>query len=403
MFGCGPATKRTSKSSLRRSTRINGGGTTVALPPLSPLKKKKKQRDKKTKSSKKETKKRKDTTPPPPAVSPDPVRCSLCMEWFQALEEEIYAGSVWTCATCRSIPAVIMEVQQDLKAALQTNHDLVQSLAAKMVENDELRKENVELRAHLNKSTTKTVDSGNHLVISDTLPDNVTSVNIKTEIVTEQDLTLAECKMKLTNVAKNNYKKVTIAVGRSDCLGNATLKEITNNLKQVVHQAKALSQHGEVQVSSVLPCMHSADSQVRVEQVNSVIADLCKDSNVGFVNNDPCFRLADGEVNDGFFEADGVNLNTAGCNKLIKTLNLVNQVQVQAKSWAQAAQRNKPKRAPQVASKTSKTHQAPLQQKAPCFNCGEPHHTSNLCHYKFRLTCHKCGKLGHKSSRCGNH
>ena len=34
-----PATKRTSKGSLRRSTRINGEGLTVALPPLSPLKK----------------------------------------------------------------------------------------------------------------------------------------------------------------------------------------------------------------------------------------------------------------------------------------------------------------------------------------------------------------------------
>ena len=139
-----------------------------------------------------------------------------------------------------------------------------------------------------------------------------------------------------------------------------------------------------------------------------MIADLCKDSNVSFINNDPCFRLADGDVNDGFFEADGVNLNTAGCNKLIKTLNLVDQVQLQAKSWTQAAQRNEPKRAPQVASKASKAQQAAPQQaapqqKAPCFNCGEPHHTSNLCHYKFRLTCHKCGKKGHKSSFCKVH
>ena len=314
-------------------------------------------------------------------------------EWFQALEEEIYAGSVWTCASCRSIPAVIMEVQQDLKAALQTNHDLVQSLAAKLVENDELRKENTELRVLLNKSNNKTDDdNGNHLVISDTMPDNVIPKNKKTEIISQHDMTLTECKMKVTNLAKTNYKKVTVAIGRSECMGNVPVKEITKNLKQLVHQAKAITPQGEVHVSSVLPCMHSAEAQVRVEQVNSMIADICRDTNASYINSDPSFRLADGDVNEGFLESDGVNLNTAGCNKLIKTLNLQDDVQLQAKSWAQATQK-----------KAKKVNQAAPKQKAPCFNCGEPHHTSNLCRYKHRLTCHKCGIQGHKSSLCKTH
>ena len=63
------------------------------------VQKEKKDKDKKKITSKKE---KISVTPKTPNMKPDPIQCCICMEWHTAPDEEVYAGAIWTCQTCRT-------------------------------------------------------------------------------------------------------------------------------------------------------------------------------------------------------------------------------------------------------------------------------------------------------------
>ena len=193
-------------------------------------------------------------------------------------------------------------------------------------------------------------------------------------------------------------------IGATDCAQDASLDEMEHNLKKAILQAKALTAAGEVAVSSILPRLTDDHIQDRIDEMNSCIESLCTAQNVTFIENGPSFRLGNGEVNEGFLDEDGVHLNKAGTNKLIKNLHLEGHISYKAwnamstkqviKSLKKEPAQKKPQTKPQQDTKV-------VTKRAPCYNCGVPNHTSNVCVYKTRITCHKCGRLGHKSTRCG--
>ena len=101
-----------SKSKVRRSRRLRGVEVEERI---RPKKSTRQQKDTKGKNkSTKVSKQKKKSASQPVTHSPpsDPVRCSLCMEWFHAPEEELFGGAVWTCKTCRTIPSVIINLQK---------------------------------------------------------------------------------------------------------------------------------------------------------------------------------------------------------------------------------------------------------------------------------------------------
>jgi hypothetical protein len=141
------------------------------------------------------------------------------------------------------------------------------------------------------------------------------------------------------------------------------------------------------------------DVQTRVEQFNSALEAVCKNTNSVFIENDPSFRLGDGDINAGFLQDDGHSLNTPGKDKLLKNLRLHGLVSTsKVHPWQTTTRERLWKTQPSQAARSAPSTQ---QKKAPCWNCGEPNHTSNICKFRKRLTCHKCGKLGHKAPRCG--
>jgi regulator of replication initiation timing len=336
----------------------------------------------------------KEPSPSPLPPNPDPVRCCLCMEWFHAPEEEIYGGSVWTCKTCRSLPVMVSDIKDKLAAAFQTNADLVKHLASRIADNEELRKENHELRQLLNRPKPQE-GKGRHLLITDSTLENIKAVDADAlEIVHEPAVTFKDCQQLLSKKSKHSYDKVTLVVGRTDCSGSSTIEHLSNNLTVAIQQAKALSPSGSVEVSSILPQADNTAKQQRLEQMNSSIENICTNLDTVFINNDPSFRLGDGEINEGFLQDDGFAPNKAGKNKLLKNLNLLKQVSISTQqAWKPVTQTKTRPLIKQVAP----------NKKAPCWNCGEHNHTSNICRYKRRLSCHTCGKQGHKSSLCSNH
>ena len=187
---------------------------------------------------------------------------------------------------------------------------------------------------------------------------------------------------------------MTIVVGTNDCAGNDSIDNLSRKMKQVFKQAKALSPDGTVEFSSILPQTADDATQAKIEQLKSAAEQCCKDNNVTFIENDPGFRLGDGEINEGFFDDDGLKPNIAGCKKLLKQLKL--------QDIATLASPEPPRRWNRVTHK-KQAKKPKGQQRAPCWNCGEANHTSNICRHGTRLNCNKCGKQGHKSHLCPNH
>jgi hypothetical protein len=322
-------------------------------------------------------------------------RCCLCMGWFHAPDEEIFGGTVWTCQTCRTIPSTILDIQKQLSAAMQTNMDLVSNLTGRIAEIDMLHKENNELRQTLNTRDTSSKGNNKHLLIGDETISGFSSLEkSQLEIIHKTMATTKDIQQAITNKSKTSkYEKVTVVVGSKDCEEDLPIQDLTRNITQLVHQAKAITSTGDVRVSSILPRTDDTSVQERVEQFNCAVEDICKTNHIQYIDNDLTFRLGNGDINDGFLECDGNNLNKAGQSKLVKNLGLQGAVQITCtESWEQT-QSTKHRRKQVVQPKS----------RAPCYNCGEPNHTSNICKFRKRITCHKCGKQGHKSTKCGQH
>ena len=72
------------------------------------------------------------------------------MGWFDAPDEELFGASIWTCQTCRLLPATVTAIEKQLSSAQKNISDLVAVLAIQISNNEELRKENNELRKLVN-------------------------------------------------------------------------------------------------------------------------------------------------------------------------------------------------------------------------------------------------------------
>ncbi len=149
-----------------------------------------------------------------------------------------------------------------------------------------------------------------------------------------------------------------------------------------------MATNGQVYVSSITLWTDDPVIQSRVEALNQAISETCQATGCTLIDNDPSFKLADGDINSGFLQADGASLNQAGMEKLIKNLHLQGLVKVGGikNGWNKASYVNE------------KTHMTTSTGRAPCWNCGDPSHTSNICRQRRRLTCYKCREVGHKST-----
>ena len=95
-----------------------------------------------------------------------------------------------------------------------------------------------------------------------------------------------------------------------------------SELAKSIHQAKALTEAGQVRVSLTLQLLHNAKTHARIHDINSAAESICIENKVIFIENDPSFTLSDGEVNEGFLAEDGMHLNNAGQNRLIWNLQV---------------------------------------------------------------------------------
>lgn len=275
----------------------------------------------------------------------------------------------------------------------------MQQLACKIAQNDQLIKENEQLRQLATKSKTNARPHGKHLIIADNAFNGLASANDNLDIVQAPDMTYENAAQVLTDKAKLPFNKITIVVGSNDCKKDTPIDKLTSQLSKIALQAKSIT--SDIQISSILPNLINKTAQEKATHVNSFADSLCTQHNISYVSNNSSFLLGDGGVNEGFLQSDGEHLNEAGSNRLARNLNIRDQVTLQTNPW-KVNQKAGPSKANQTRPAQVKGSVRNVgKQQAPCFNCGEWNHTSNICVYKKRITCHRCHLQGHKANSCG--
>jgi hypothetical protein len=110
---------------------------------------------------------------------------------------------------------------------------------------------------------------------------------------------------KLTERSRQVFTSITMVVGGNDCSPDSSIDELSKKLKKGIQLAKALVKTGDIRVSSVLPRLDNTKAQARIEEFNSALVQICKETKAGFIDN-LSFRLGNAEINDGFLSGDGM-------------------------------------------------------------------------------------------------
>lgn len=364
------------------------------------------------------------------------LRCGLCMTWHKTTETE---PGAWVCQSCRQLPAAVATISQQLtglNATIAANQvtlvDLVKQLAAKTSQCEELVAENNELKRRLtsrreepaavqtSRSPRRPVLLLGSSIIRDAgkcgLPSDVDVISLSGAKIQEVHNHLNELTTK--------YDQVVLAVGGNDCSRkSANVQDIASDYKQLLKGARSVG--SQVKVASILP-RTTEDGKVweTIQTVNCCLEELCHTETVSFVNNNTNFTLGDGSINDALLTPDGVHLTRLGTKKLLQNLGFKLASPVQhskgeqntkgprqdnsggANRWETVNRQQKrrgPARKPQnTGHQEQHGRNSNYQGKSNglrCYNCGDAHATAD-CPHSTRVTCHGCGRLGHKRYAC---
>lgn len=316
---------------------------------------------------------------------------------------------VWNCASCRKMPKQV----SDLCSTVKSLHDLVihltdsvrqlhdvnkaqnMKLAAMETTMHTLQTENENLRKIcLGKTFSSAMtsqadaDEEKHLLIGDSLLRSVDPGKLKgTEVISISGGKTADALQRLSDL-NENYKSVTICIGTNDCSSTSfDAEETSTTYKELVQSAiEKTADCTRVTVASIPPRLDNSENQNRVELLNAGICSIANETGCCFSNNDAAFSLADGTPNDGYLCRDGLHLNSAGTNKLLKALKV--------QTTADNATKDYTPRSTLMRRKTTTT------STRGCYYCAERNHTQEKCRHERPVTCSSCGRKGHKAKFC---
>ena len=107
------------------------------------------------------------------------------------------------------------------------------------------------------------------------------------------------------------YDRVVLVAGGNDCAPRDTSTDvlpssIVDDYRSLVRVSKSKAK--SVTVSSVCPRDISSDVKKCIESVNAGLQVMCTEEDATFIDNNPSFHLADGNVNDGYYLNDRIHL-----------------------------------------------------------------------------------------------
>ena len=213
----------------------------------------------------------------------------------------------------------------------------------------------------------------------------------------------------------NDYKRVVIVTGNND-IQDQESDTVVKTYKDVVIAAKEIS--SSVTISGLPPCTKSVTQIEKLRTLNAGLQVLAAEERCTFVDHDETFTLRNGEVNDGFLDADKVHPNLLGSNRIAKALDLTcknrenydiatrNPNKKPAEKRIMKKQETAPTGPKFTSRRVFSDSQSPsYQKKIPvskkrCKNCYEHNHETNDCGFRGKVVCRRCSNLGHKQKFC---
>ena len=122
-----------------------------------------------------------------------------------------------------------------------------------------------------------------------------------------------------------DYGRIVIMVGGNDCdsvnaeSSERPVSDLLEDYRRLVNDARKCST--DVCIGTVCPRLKGQHVTERIDALNAGLRVLSDEEQCSIVNNDECFKLSNGCANDGYI-LDGVHLNYAGTNRLVKDLSL---------------------------------------------------------------------------------
>lgn len=116
---------------------------------------------------------------------------------------------------------------------------------------------------------------------------------------------------RVSTFAKTRPDTIHLMVGINDLRKGKTDREILTNLQQIMQRLREKHPGAQIFVHSILPTRFAAIPNNRVRWLNYNIAALTKQEDVNYLNLQPAFTDADGNLRRAL-TTDGVHLNAQG-------------------------------------------------------------------------------------------
>ena len=417
------------------------------------------------------------------------IQCSSCHQWYHNdcvwLKKDA-CPEIWLCSECSKTYKEMFQFKKCLSETITHLRDSLNraysEIDQRKVELKEAREECIKLsndskllsdEINALRIRIATIERDNQgkawqsfknkrcLLIGDSLIRNIDEEKLVRTCVKEiPDGKVSDISHELVDSLEQEepHGRIFLCVGTHDCADpELDVAGVTRTYEKLIEEITNTGmQTSNIVVSSIPPRKDKEENQKRIEALNSSLKDMSARLQVTYVDNDLSFKLADGDINDGYLlPSDGLHLTKQGTNKLAKNLQLPvknNSSSDVTKAWHKTRSKNKLKQKPLTTSNTMDSasndddadkplpgqlrrsshqrvaqlrrrysadeniqprdrydghyHASHASYESPrfgnrrCGYCAEHNHSTTQCGFRKPAVCRQCRAEGHKQKFC---
>lgn len=265
------------------------------------------------------------------------IRCCLCIHWFHPDCVDLpqtEVNGVWSCPACRHMASDVRILTGSIKTLRTTVSTLEESVQTLL---EIVRRNNLSITQLVSDqqetfeavkilqptapveapSSTSPPVLHKSLLIGDSLIKNVVSTSDRLSVISHLPK-VKDVVKRFENIEE--LENIYIVVGTNDCKSKADSKEIVDDFRILIQEAKGKATN--VHLSSIPPRTDAQQVLEKIKQVNEFLRTLADEEDIHFVNNDNNFLYRNDDVDKTLLQLDQCHLSHEGNLRLIGNLGL---------------------------------------------------------------------------------